>query len=127
MRAELKIGDLVSKAGIYTKKGVVTAKKEDGSVTIDTRDQIVDKYHRHTNTSGLSEGDKNRFNEIIDDIQSLSSVEKIEHLQSKIDELKKKSENRPLVQYLRNQQAYLVSKSRQLPRTYNIDSKKILI
>ena len=127
MRTDLKIGDLITKAGIYSNPGVVTKKNEDGSVSVDTRAEIIDKYHRHTNTSGLSEEDKNRFNEIIDAMQDLSPLEQIEKLQDKIDNLKLNTENKYLVQYLRNQQAHLVAKSKQLPRTYNIDSKKILL
>ena len=37
---------MVNKAGIYTKPGVVVEKKEDGTVIIDTRKEVIDKYHR---------------------------------------------------------------------------------
>ena len=42
------IGDLVSKAGIYTNAGVVVDKKDDGTVTVDTEPMVVNQYHRYT-------------------------------------------------------------------------------
>lgn len=127
MKTEIKIGDLINKAGIYTEPGVVVEKKGNGQVVIDTQKEIIDHYHRHTNTSGLPEYDKDRFNDIIDGIEGLGEREKVEALQAKIDDLKNDLANKPLVQYLRNQQAFLVQKSKKLPRTYAIDERKILI
>ena len=56
-----QIGDMVSKAGIYTNPGVVIEKKEDGTVLIDTEPMVVNKYHRYANTTGLTEEEKGRF------------------------------------------------------------------
>ncbi|MBX9704152.1 MAG: hypothetical protein K2X39_08375, partial [Silvanigrellaceae bacterium] len=50
--ANIKIGDYVPHAGIYTKPGVVIEKKEDGTVVVDTHQEIIEKYHRHSNTTG---------------------------------------------------------------------------
>ena len=50
-----QIGDLVSKAGIYTNPGVIVEKKEDGTVVVDTEPMEVNKYHRYTNTTGLND------------------------------------------------------------------------
>ena len=42
--ANMQIGDLVQKAGIYTKPGVVVEKKDDGTVLIDTDQKEIEKY-----------------------------------------------------------------------------------
>ncbi|MDQ3233052.1 MAG: hypothetical protein M3Q07_14645, partial [Pseudobdellovibrionaceae bacterium] len=100
------IGDLISKAGIYTNPGVITEKKEDGTVVIDTEPMSVNKYHRYTNTTGLNEDEKNKFNGILDQIYTKEDdVEKIQGIQQNIDTLKVDPQNQKIVQYLRNQQA----------------------
>lgn len=121
-----QIGDLVPKAGIYTNPGVVTEKKEDGTVMVDTEPMSVNKYHRYTNTSGLSEQEKLKFNQILDDIyQKESDVEKINDIQLEIDKLKIDPANRNIVQYLRNQQAHLIRQTKDLPRTYTMDENNV--
>ena len=120
------IGDLVPKAGMYTNPGVVTEKKSDGTVTIDTEPMMVSKYHRYTNTTGLSEPEKIKFNEILDQIyQKDSDVDKLNDIQKEIDSLKPDPVNKNIVQYLRNQQATLIRKVRELPRSYNLDEAHI--
>lgn len=121
-----QIGDLVSKAGMYTNPGVITEKKSDGTVTIDTEPMAVHKYHRYTNTTGLSEAEKNKFNSILDQIyQHESDVEKLNDIQKEIDTLKADPVNKNIVQYLRNQQANLIRQSRELPRQYNWDETNL--
>ncbi|MBF0442932.1 MAG: hypothetical protein HQK54_13580 [Oligoflexales bacterium] len=121
-----QIGDLVSKAGIYTNPGVIVKKNEDGSVVIDTEPLTVHKYHRYTNTTGLSEAEKNYFNQILDDIyQKPDDIEKINDIQKNIDKLQIDPKNTKLVQYLRNQQSFLVRKAKGLPRYYNWDDDKL--
>ena len=116
------IGDLVSKSGIYTEPGVVTEKKADGSVTIDTEPLKLNKYHRYTNTTGLSEPEKEEFNKILDQIYTKENdVERINDIQVEIDRLKQDPKSRNIVQYLRNQQAHLIREARQLPTTYQWD------
>jgi hypothetical protein len=66
--ANVQMGDLVNKAGIYTKPGVVVDKKEDGTVVIDTNEDEIKKFHRHSNTTGLTIEDKEKFNTIMDEI-----------------------------------------------------------
>lgn len=120
------IGDLVPKAGIYTNPGVVVEKKEDGTVVVDTEPMEVHKYHRYTNTTGLSENEKMTFNSILDNIyQSEDDVVKINEIQKNIDKLKVDPVNSKIVQYLRNQQSHLIRKSEELPRTYNWDASNI--
>lgn len=121
------IGDLVPKAGNYTNPGVVIKKNEDGTVEIDTEPMVIHKYHRFTNTTGLTENEKNTFNTILDDIYQNheSDVSKINEIQMKIDKMQVDPKNSTLVQYLRNQQAHLIRKTRELPRTYNIDESKL--
>ncbi|SMF21665.1 hypothetical protein [Pseudobacteriovorax antillogorgiicola] len=120
------IGDLVPKAGIYTNPGVVVEKKEDGTVVIDTEPMTLHKYHRYTNTTGLSEKEKNTFNQILDSIyQNEDDVEKINGIQKNIDRLKVDPSNSKIVQYLRNQQSHLIRKAKDLPRTYNWDASAI--
>lgn len=121
-----QIGDLVPKAGIYTQAGVVVEKKHDGSVTVDTDPMVVNKYHRYANTSGLNEREKEMFNNILDQIyQKNDDLEKINGIQSEIDRLKSDPGNQNIVQYLRNQQSYLVRQAKTLPRTYNWDEGNI--
>ena len=120
------IGDLVAKAGIYTNQGVVVDKKDDGTVVVDTEPMTVNKYHRHTNTTGLSLKEKEMFNTLLDEIyKKENDVEKINDIQLEIDKLQVEPENHRVVQYLRNQQAHLIRKAKQLPRNYNFDENKL--
>lgn len=120
------IGDMVHKAGIYTNPGVVVEKKDDGTVVVDTEPMTIHKYHRYTNTSGLTEEEKNTFNQILDEIyKKEDDVEKINDIQQNIDKLKVDPNNSNVVQYLRNQQAHLIRQAKQLPRTYNWDASNI--
>ena len=120
------IGDLVPKAGIYTNPGVITEKKEDGTVVVDTEPMTIHKYHRYANTTGLNEQEKNTFNEILDNIyQAQDDVEKINGIQQNIDRLKVDPKNSKVVQYLRNQQSHLIRQARDVPREYNWDAGNI--
>ena len=120
------IGDLIPKAGIYTNPGVITEKKDDGTVVVDTEPMTVNKYHRYTNTTGLTEEEKNKFNGILDDIYSKENdTDKINDMQLQIDKLKVDPLNRNIVQYLRNQQAHLVRQTKDLPRSYSLDEANI--
>lgn len=121
-----QIGDLVSKAGMYTNPGVITEKKEDGTVVIDTEPMTVNKFHRYANTTGLNEDEKTKFNGILDEIYTKEDdVEKINDIQLSIDKLKVDPQNVKIVQYLRNQQAFLIRQAKKLPRTYNYDASNI--
>ena len=121
-----QIGDLIPKSGMYTNPGVVTEKKADGTVVIDTEPLSVHKYHRYTNTTGLSEPEKMKFNEILDQIyQSDDDVGKLNDIQKSIDTLKTDPKNKNIVQYLRNQQATLIRAARKLPREYNWDESQL--
>ena len=116
------IGDLVPKSGIYTEPGVVVEKKDDGNVVIDTDPMTINKYHRYTNTTGLSETEKADFNSILDQIYTKDNdVERINDIQTEIDRLKTDPTSKNIVQYLRNQQAHLIRTARQLPQTYQWD------
>ena len=121
-----EIGDLVGKAGIYTNQGVVVKKQTDGTVVIDTEPMVVHKYHRYTNTTGLTEREKVKFNDILDQIyQKENDVEKINDIQINIDKLKVDPKNVKIVQYLRNQQAHLIRQAKQLPRSFQWDGTKL--
>ena len=120
------IGDLVLKSGLYTEPGIVKSKKDDGSVVIDTEPLSIHKFHRYSNTSGLTEKEKNTFNKILDKIYTKEDdVEKLNDIQQEIDVLKVDPLNKNIVQYLRNQQAILVRQSKKLPRTYNWDEAQL--
>lgn len=120
------IGDLVSKAGIYTAPGVVVEKKPDGNVLIDTEPMSVNKYHRYANTTGLSEDEKNEFNRILDEIYAKEDQsQRINDIQREIDRLKPDPKTRNVVQYLRNQQTFLVRETKQLPQQYEWDESRI--
>lgn len=123
-----QIGDLVPKAGIYTEPGVVVEKKEDGNVVVDTEPLTINKYHRYTNTTGLSEPEKTTFNQILDSVyQKENDVDKINEIQQEIDRLKVDPNNRNIVQYLRNQQAHLVRTAKKLPRSFNWDESQLRV
>ena len=122
------IGDLVLKSGLYTEPGVVVEKKEDGSVVIDTEPMSIHKYHRYSNTSGLNEAEKQRFNQILDEIyEKENDVEKLNDIQKEIDMLKADPDNKNIVQYLRNQQAVLIRQAKRLPRYYNWDEAQLKV
>ncbi len=118
--ATTQIGDLVPKSGIYTEPGVVVERKEDGTVTIDTDPLTINKYHRYSNTTGLSNDDKLKFNAILDEIfRNDDDVIRINEIQKEIDMLKTDPNSRNIVQYLKNQQSILIRESKTLPRVYS--------
>ena len=121
-----QIGDLIPKSGLYTEPGVVTEKKEDGTVTIDTEPMTIHKYHRYGNTTGLTIEEKTIFNDILDNIYAKEDdLEKLNDIQKEIDRLKIEPANKNIVQYLRNQQAVLVREAKELPRYYNWDEAQL--
>ena len=121
-----KIGDLIPKSGIYTNPGVIVEKKEDGSVKIDTEPMTIHKYHRYSNTSGLTLEEKNTYNEILDKVYAKTSgMDRLNDIQTAIDEMKKDPGNINIVQYLRNQQAILIRQNRKLPREYVWDANQL--
>ena len=120
------IGDLVPKSGMYTNPGVVVEKKADGTVVVDTEPMTINKFHRYSNTSGLTLDEKTTFNEILDEVyQNEDDVQKLNDIQQEIDRLKVDPDNKNIVQYLRNQQAMLIRKAQALPRYYNMDENVI--
>jgi hypothetical protein len=121
-----QIGDLVPKSGVYTEPGVVVEKKEDGNVVIDTEPMMINKYHRYTNTTGLTEQEKSQFNQILDQIYAKQDdTERINDIQTEIDRLRMDPKSRNIVQYLRNQQSFLIRQSRKLPQSYQTDEMKL--
>ncbi len=105
---------------------MVVEKKEDGSVVIDTDAEVVNRFHRLSNTSGLTVDDKNKFNAIMDNImEGDSNADRINNLQMKLDELRIDPKAQKLAQALRNEQAQLIRLSRELPRVYQYDSNKL--
>jgi hypothetical protein len=124
--ANIQLGDLISKAGIYTKPGVVVEKGEDGALTIDTDPEQIKKYHRHSNTTGLTPEEKEKFNGIMDEVISAqSNLDRINQLQTQIDTLKTEPANKKVVESLRNEQSQLIRIARELPTVYNFEADKI--
>ena len=122
----VNIGDLVPRSGIYTEPGVVTEKKDDGNVVIDTDPMKINQFHRYANTTGLSEPEKQEFNKILDQIYTKENdVERINDIQTEIDRLKQDPHSKNIVQYLRNQQSVLIRGSRALPGKYQTDEKTV--
>ena len=122
----VNIGDVVARSGIYTEPGVVVERKANGSVVVDTEPMMVNKYHRYTNTTGLSEVEKEQFNGILDQIyQKTNDVERINDIQQEVDKLRANPENQNVVRYLRNQQAFLVRQAKGLPRMYQADETAV--
>ena len=121
-----EIGDLIPKSGVNTEPGVIIQKQDNGTVSVDTEPLSISKYHRYTNTTGLTEEEKNKFNSILDKIYaSEDDVEKMNQLQGTIDNLKIDPINTKVVQYLRNQQSFLIRTAKRLPRSYNMDESKV--
>ena len=117
-----EIGDLVPRSGIYTEPGVVTKKHKDGTVTIDTEPMKINKFHRYSNTTGLSIDEKQQFNKILDQIYAKEDdIQRIDGIQREIDKLKQDPQKKNIVQYLRNQQAHLIRATKRLPQTYVAD------
>ena len=120
----VSIGDVVARSGNYTEPGVVVEKKADGTVVVDTEPMTVSQYHKYTNTTGLSEEEKNQFNGILDQIyQKTNEIERINDIQNEIDKLRMNPTNQNVVRYLRNQQAFLIREARGLPRSYQTDER----
>lgn len=124
--ANMQIGDYVPKAGIYTKPGIVTEKKEDGTVIIDTDPKKIEKYHKYANTSGLTPEEKARFNSIMDEVmEAEDDGERINRLQEKIDMVRNDPNGKKVFETLLNQQSTLIRYARELPKVYSFDSQKI--
>lgn len=121
-----QIGDLITKSGIYTEPGVVVEKKDDGNVVIETDPIKINKFHRYSNTTGLNEMEKEKFNGILDQIyQKDDEVGRINDIQTEIDRLKMDPQSKNIVQYLRNQQAHLIRQTRKLPTNYQWDEMNL--
>ena len=122
----VQIGDFVPRAGIYTKPGVVTEKKEGGDVVVDTDPAMIEKYHRYAITTGLTPEDKDKFNAIMDSVVHMqSNDERLNSLQRTIDELKNDPANKRVTEALHNEQAVLIRMSRQLPKVYTVSAEKL--
>jgi len=122
----VNIGDIVPRSGNFTEPGVVVNKNPDGTVVVDTEPMAVSKYHRYTNTTGLSEDEKSKFNQILDQIyQKTNDIERINDIQNEIDQLRKVPSNQNVVRYLRNQQAYLIREAKGLPRVYQAEESAV--
>lgn len=112
------VGDMVSRSGSISGPGVVVQKNPDGSVVVDTEPLSVSHYHRYTNTTGLSEAEKNQFNEILDQIyQKTNDIERLNDIQTEIDKLRCAPGSQNIVKYLRNQQAFLIRDTKGSSRT----------
>lgn len=120
----VNIGDVVPRSGNYTEPGVVVERRPDGNVIVDTDPLTVSKFHKYSNTTGLSEEEKNQFNDILDQIyQKTNDIERINDIQTEIDKLRMNPSNQNVVRYLRNQQAFLIREARGLPRMYQTDER----
>jgi hypothetical protein len=108
-----QLGDLVTRTGSFASPGVVVQKNDDGSVVVDTEPLTVSEFHKYTNTSGLSEDEKDEFNSILDQIYARpNETERVQCIEEEINRLRDQQANQNIVRYLRNQQAYLMRHSR---------------
>lgn len=124
--SNVQIGDFVPRAGIYTKPGVVTEKKENGDVVVDTDPAKIEQYHRYAITTGLTPEDKDKFNAIMDEVMHMqSNDERLNSLQDTIDKLKNEPGNKKVTGALHNEQAVLIRMSRELPKVYQVSSDKL--
>lgn len=124
--AFIQLGDYVPKVGIYTNPGIVAEKRDDGTIVIDTNKDSIKQYHRHSITTGLTPNEKEIFNDIMDDVMSMSeNSERIIELQKRIDSLKNTPKNKKVSDFLLNEQAQLIRWSKDLPRVYNTMPEKL--
>jgi len=92
---------------------------------VSTEKADIAKYHKHTNTSGLTEQEKIDFNAIMDEIMKKeSNVDRINELQTTLDSLKNDPTKKKVVETLRNEQAQLIRIARELPKIYTFDGDK---
>lgn len=123
---KVQIGDFVPRAGIYTKPGVITEQKENGDVVVNTDPVMIDKYHRYAITTGLTPELKEKFNHIMDDVMKMkTNDERLNSLQTTIDELKNDPASKKVTEALHNEQAVLIRMSRELPKVYQISHDKL--
>ena len=109
----VQIGDLVTRSGSFASPGVVVQKNKDGTVVVDTERSTVIEYHKYSNTTGLTEEEKDEFNSILDQIYAApNEAERIQGIEEEINKLRDHQANQNIVRYLRNQQAYLMRQSR---------------
>lgn len=121
-----EIGDLVIKSGNYTNPGIVTQKNSDGTVVVDTEPLMISRYHRYSNTTGLTQSEKVEFNEILDRIYTKEDdLEKLNDIQKAIDQKKADPTASKVVQYLKNQQSILIRRAGRLPRYYSWDENQL--
>ncbi len=124
--AFIKIGDFVPKVGIYTNPGVVAEKKEDGTIIVDTDKQMIKKFHRHSITTGLTPEEKDKFNNIMDEVMDLKdNTQRILTLQDRIDKMRTNPMEKKVSDFLRNEQAQLIRWSRELPKVYEAMPEKL--
>ena len=124
----VNVGDLVIKSGIFTEPGVIVEKSDDGTVTIDTEPLTINKFHRYSDTTGLTAVEKEKYNGILDSIyKETDQMKRLNALQKEIDALRVKPEMKNIVEYLRNQQAMIIRKVKQLPRFYTRDQAEVHI
>ena len=124
--AHVQIGDFVPRAGIYTNPGVVMEKKENGDLVVNTDPNAIKQFHRHSVTNGLTPEDKERFNVIMDEVMSLkSNPDRINTLQTFVDDLKADSDSKKVTNALKTEQAQLIRMSKELPRVYVTSPDKI--
>lgn len=124
--AFVQIGDYVSKVGIYTNPGVVEDKNEDGTIIVNTDKEEIQRYHRHSITTGLTPDEKDIFNDIMDGVMDIeANSDRIIELQGIIDEMRGDPELKSVSDRLRNEQAQLIRLSRELPQIYFTQPEKL--
>ncbi|APJ03252.1 hypothetical protein [Silvanigrella aquatica] len=122
----IQLGDYVPKVGIYTNPGVVAEKKEDGTIIIDTDKDAIKRYHRHSLTTGLTPDEKDKFNNIMDDVMSeKDNKQRILTLQQVIDKMRTNPKDKKVSDFLRNEQAQLIRCARELPKVYDTQPEKL--
>jgi hypothetical protein len=81
---------------------------------------------RHGLINGLAPENREKFNEIMDDVMSdKDNAERVTMLQGKIDELKIDPRNTKLVQYLDGEVKHLMNLKGIKPRFYNTEETKV--
>ena len=117
----VQIGDLVQKTDTFSQAGVVVEKKGDGSLVVDSHPQKIEEYHKYLDTTGLTESEKIKFNDILDEVYEGSGrQELIQDLQDIMDDLRKNPENDNIIKYLKRQQIVLTRTVRATPRYFTL-------
>jgi len=101
-------------------------KPETGKIELDSDKKTVKDVIRHGYINGLSEGDRSRFNTVMDEVREIRDpIQQVEELKAKIENLNGDPKNNTsLTKYLRAEMAHIMNVNNIQPRFYQLDEYK---